>query len=306
MKRLNLLLSALFAACTGAAHAVIFYDSGDPSYHASAPSDPEKANLWNLQGNWVGYLGTPIAEGYFLSAAHVGGSVGDQITFDSGPNAGSYTVTAAFPSPNSDLKILQIGGSFSQWLPMMETSPLAGDSYIAFGRGTQRGAEYQFPTGIARGWLWGGGDAVKRWGTGQLSGTISDGSVEYAYDLFDGPGRIQLSVGDSGGGLFVLNAGVWKLAGIHYSVTGPYSETIGGAEFNAALYNSAGLFTVSGTNYLPAPVNGAFYSTSVSAEQPWIQSVITPVPEPGVLPLVTLGVGWIALRTRRNQCSLDK
>ncbi len=120
--------------------------------------------------------------------------------------------------------------------------------------------------------------------------------------FFEGPGTIQLSTGDSGGGLFVLDSGVWKLAGIHYAVTGPYSETIGGPAFNAALYDSTGLY-ISDT---PAPANGAFFSTSVYAEQAWIQSVITPVPEPSVLTLAGLGIGWIAIRMRRAQRTRDK
>jgi hypothetical protein len=198
--------------------------------------------------------------------------------------------------------MLQIGGSFSQWVPMTDTVVQAGDSYITFGRGTQRGAEYEFPSGNARGWLWGVGDGVRRWGTGQLAGTVTDGGVQYVYDLFDGPGTIQLSSGDSGGGIFVLDSGIWKLAGIHYAVTGPYSETIGGPVFNAALYDSTGLFIDNG----PAPANGAFFSTSIAAEQAWIQSVITPVPEPQVLVLVVLGLGLAVMGRRRFQAAGER
>lgn len=272
----------------------MFYDDGDPSYHASAPLDPPLAELWDLQGNWGGYLGTPIAPGYFLTATHIGGTVGQQITFSSGPNTGSYTATAFYSSPSTDLTIWKIDGVFPSWVPLIGEAPSGDDPYSVFGRGTRRGAAYEYPEGQARGWLWGPGDSVKRWGTGLLGGDVVLEGDHYLYDLFDGPGAIQLSVGDSGGSLFILRNGTWELAGIHYAVTGPYSETLGGSAFNAALYDSSGLYTVQDSNYTPAPPHGAFFSTSVFAELAWINSVIVPEPSSAILLGLALALPFAA------------
>ena len=48
---------------------------------------------------------------------------------------------------------------------------------------------------------------------------------ELLYCDFDNPGmadECHLSVGDSGGGMFVLENGLWRLAGIHLAVDGPF------------------------------------------------------------------------------------
>lgn len=240
--------------------------------------DPILAELWGLQGNWGGYLGSPIAAGYFLTAAHLNVSAGQQIIFSSGPNAGSYTAIESYTSPVSDLRIWKIDGTFSSWLPLMSVAPSSEDPYVAFGRGTQRGAVYEYPESNPRGWLWGSSDSTKRWGTGSLGGVLTSEGVSYLYDAFDGPGAIQLSVGDSGGALFILHEEIWELAGIHYAVTGPYSEAVDAPSFNAALYDADGLYTVNDSHYTPASAHGAFFSTSVYSELAWINSVIVPEP----------------------------
>ena len=53
------------------------------------------------------YLGTPIASNYFITAKHIGGSIGQTISFG-GTN---YTTTAVFPDPASDLQIWKIAGT---------------------------------------------------------------------------------------------------------------------------------------------------------------------------------------------------
>lgn len=232
---------------------------------------------------------------YVISAAHIGGAVGNEITFGAGtPNAGTYTITAIHYSSTSDLRIYEVSGIFNSWVPLMETTPVGGSDYIVFGRGTQRGAVYNFE-GTDRGWTWGGaGDQVMRWGTGELGGATSNG--QYVYDTFSGPGAVALSNGDSGGALFVNDGGVWKLAGINYAVTGEYSETLGGTTFNASLYNQNDLYVgdqvVSGSS--------AFFSTSIAAESAWIASVI---PEPSVNALLigalAFGLAFRLSLTRR-------
>lgn len=300
MRKLLLSLLPVIALIPSQVQAVIFYDTDDISYHTTAPTNSDLAALWNSQGSWQGgFLGTPISSNMFISAAHVGGAVGNEITFGAGtPNAGVYTVTAVYNDNSdnnpSDLRIFQISGTFNSWVPLMTSAPLAASDYIVFGRGTQRGATYPLE-GTPRGWTWGTEDNKMRWGTGLLGGTTSDG--QYVYDTFSGLGAVALSNGDSGGALFVNDGGVWRLAGINYAVTGEYSETLGGTKFNASLYNQNGLYVgdqvVSGSS--------AFFSSSIAAESAWIASVI---PEPSVNALLisalTACLAFRFSRTRRS------
>src|SRR5687767_1700034 len=76
-------------------HSVIFYDSGDPQKNTSAPTGSIASTGWHLQGKWGGFLGTPVASQFFLSAKHVGGAVGDTFEF----RGVHYTTTARFDDP---------------------------------------------------------------------------------------------------------------------------------------------------------------------------------------------------------------
>lgn len=52
---------------------------------------------WQYEGQFGSFLGTVIASNYFITAKHIGGSVGDTFVF-SGVN---YTTTAVFPDPRA-------------------------------------------------------------------------------------------------------------------------------------------------------------------------------------------------------------
>lgn len=188
---------------------------------------------------------------------------------------------------------MQISGTFDSWVPIVTTPALLGSQYIVFGRGTQRGGDYS--VGEAAGWYWGTSDNVLRWGTGQLGGVVTIDKLQYVYDIFSGEGAVTLSGGDSGGALFVNDGGIWKLAGINYAVTGPYSQTPGGDAENASLYNQDGLYV--GT--APVSGSGAFFSSSIAAESAWIASVI-PEPSLNALLIGALAVG-AALRIARTR-----
>src|SRR5258707_1817984 len=98
---------------------------------------------------------------------------------------------------------------------------------------------------------------------------VASGGVEDAH----------LSVGDCGGGLFIKDAGVWKLAGINYEVDGPYNTSTNGSGFNAAIFDKGGLYTESAGVWVLNPdlrtdSPGAFYATRIAAHQAWIQSLL--------------------------------
>src|SRR3954451_17546451 len=90
---------ALFALAAAAALAptargVITYS--DPGRNTTAPGDPTLNGLWQLEGQFRGFLGTPIAPHYFITAEHIGGSPGDPFVFV----GKTYTTTAVYDDPN--------------------------------------------------------------------------------------------------------------------------------------------------------------------------------------------------------------
>src|SRR2546425_3474792 len=74
------------------AMAVLFYSTSDPAHNTTAPTGALTNSGWQYQGTWGAFLGTPIAPKYFLTAAHIGGSVGDKFSF----RCVDYTTTARF------------------------------------------------------------------------------------------------------------------------------------------------------------------------------------------------------------------
>ena len=91
-----------------------------------------------------------------------------------------------------------------------------------------------------------------------------------------------LSSGDSGGGVFLNDGGIWKLAGINFAVDGPFyttpSDTAG---FFAALFDARDFYykddaskyvLITGKSAVPT----GFYATRISSRLAWILSVTQP------------------------------
>jgi len=97
------------------------------------------------------------------------------------------------------------------------------------------------------------------------------------FDANAGPNEAHLSSGDSGGGVFVLNTSTnrWELAGVNLSVDGPFSFSMDGSNpFNAAMFDTSGLFVQSDQGWITAPNPGAFYATEIAARRGFIESVV--------------------------------
>jgi hypothetical protein len=146
----------------------------------------------------------------------------------------------------------------------------------------QRGADY-FLNQTQLGWLWGNGDSVRRWGENVFADAFAyETNWDLLYATFDQNGlsnECTLSSGDSGGGAFLDDGGVCKLAGVNYGVDGPFSEkNDGSASFTAALYDTRGLYTYDGSAWVlitgAAPVPGGFYPSRISTKLAWICSVV--------------------------------
>ncbi len=286
---------------------------GSSAGNTSAPADTGLATRWGQVGDFSSYMGTPIAPQFFLTAKHLGPLTGQSIVFS---DLTSYTTTAVFFDPNSDLAIYQIAGTFpnDKIVPMYAGSFFANQALTIFGRGRPRTdttvVGQKFPTGTEnKGWTWGASTGARSWGVNTLDSLANGGAagVQLAYDFDSGGGTNEgiLSENDSGGPVFMQEGGLWKLAGINYAVGPAYvRETPSGPTLSAALYDYGGLYVeVSGTWTLQtatlAEKPAVSYSSSIPNNSTWISSVIS-VPEPWTLGMLASAcLPLLAMRRRK-------
>src|SRR5687767_1696052 len=100
--RLILLLASLGLSFGIPRHgnAVIFASTGDPLFNTTAPAGELEESGWKFQGLWQSFLGTPIAPNYFITAAHIGGSLGSPFLFQ----GNAFVTDAFFDDPETDLR----------------------------------------------------------------------------------------------------------------------------------------------------------------------------------------------------------
>ncbi|MDX2110360.1 MAG: hypothetical protein SFY80_08985 [Verrucomicrobiota bacterium] len=249
--------------------------------NTTAPTGQYANSGWDYQGQWGSFLGTAIAPNAFVTAKHINFlySVGDTFTYQ-GTN---YTTTAKFEDASSDLTIWQVSGTFPNYAPLYTAGQELGKELVVFGRGREKGNAVTVNAEL-KGWEFGAWQNTQRWGTNTVSG-YADGGLYLTADFNQtgGANEAHLSEGDSGGAVFIQEAGIWKLAAINYAIDGPYSTSATGAgSFNATLFDRGGLYQSDGVGWqlitesiLDKP--SAFYSTRISERIDWVQSTI---PEP--------------------------
>ena len=290
-----LVFTALLPA---AAHAVIVY--GPQTRNTTVPTGSFPNSGWQYEGNWGSFLGTPIAPHAFITAKHVEGSVGNTFSYLST----NYTTTSFSDNPGTDLRVWQVSGTFPSYAPLYTASNETNKELVVFGRGTQRGTVFNVG-GQAQGWLWGPIDGVQSWGTNTVDGIATDPSLGQflQYDFAANPGVAGVNEGilsdhDSGGGVFINDAGTWKLAGINYGTDGPYKfDPNATTSFHASLYDQSGLYVENASHQWVAAPNspGASYSSRISSNATWIS---TAVPEPASMMFV--GAAGFMLGRRRQ------
>lgn len=312
-------LVVLLGLCSTAS-AVMFHDTGDPAHNREvAPTGAYAGSGWQFQGHFGSKLATMISPNHIITARHVGAA--STFVHKSYFNGSSTDVTYGIDNTvngglgywnvgSTDLRIYQVTGTFSNYAPLYSGSDEAGKELVVMGRGTQRGATVDLG-GTAKGWKWGAADHRARWGRNVVTNIHTDGTlgdlIAADFDAISGIDEAHLSVGDSGGAVFIKDGGIWKLAGINYAVDGRWDIndiTGDGTDFQAALTDAGGFYVGSdagGWTLIPdqaEDIPSQFYASRISSNLAAIEA-ITGVPEPSTAVLLLFFLVPVFLRRKR-------
>lgn len=212
-------------------------------------------------GDWHGFVGTPVGPTQFLTAAHVGGGIGDVFEL------GGLQFRATAVAVKSDLALWTVDTAFATWAPL--DLELRGGFFdvLMVGRGTLRGPEVVGSDGSLLGYVWGGPAPGLSWGLNR--GIISFRSIQTEFNAgFDFEG--QATGGDSGGQTWTLTPDGPRLSGI-----------ISAASRTIVDGRTASLF------------GGSTISESLAHHSDWLKANLVPIPEPH--PTVLLLAGLVLL-----------
>ncbi len=307
----------LLWACATPCGAVLFYSTGDADHNTTAPTGTFENSGWQYQGTYGSFLGTIIAPQYFITAQHMG-LQGSTFVHNDVFNGGLDVIYNIDTTANSglgywdiagtDLRILKVQEIFPYHAPLYTGGSEVGLTMVTHGMGGPRG-DPVLVSGVLHGWEHGAPDGTPRWGSNTVHSIYDSALGDLVTATFSSSGtshEATLSSGDSGGGLFVNDGGIWKLAGVNYSVDGHFDtndSTGDGSEFDAGLFDRGGLYQGSdafGWTLVPNLVlddPSSLYASRISSNAAAIMTIVA-VPEPRSALLVMLA-GAFALRRRR-------
>ena len=313
-RRQTFLTASLWLVLSAApAWAIIFNHTADTAHNTSAPTGAYQDSGWQWMGAWFGGNGIAVDQHHFITANHFGTpAAGELFTLTDGS---TYSYHSHVDDPQSDLRVVRVNEPFSSWAPLYTNSNESGKLAVLYGRGRTRGEPVD-----DKGWKWSSaGVGTMRWGTNVVTEYADYEDQPSGVDqllrlAFDRLGNVDatdeeahLAAWDSGGGMFINDAGVWKLAGVNYSVDGPFDvEGDGGAnDFDAALVDRGGFYEAADDdqwNFIPDEPQdnpSAAYGTRISQR---IDFIATAVPEPSTVLLLVCGllcaIGLAGLRRR--------
>ncbi len=210
------LISLLFLLMAGSSPAII------TANNTVAETDPFATNgfTWDYVFNHPDGSCVAVAPNWILTASHVADYGGSGTLIINGTN---YFKKEIIYHGTADIALIRYDKTFPGYYGMHSGSSLLNSSAILVGYGftgtvTKIIGQYYFTDS-------GSGRGTKRWGSNKIS------SIEaWAYSIppafsnsgfvmkFDAAGtEAGVGIYDSGGGTFVQEAGVWKLAGINTS-----------------------------------------------------------------------------------------
>jgi hypothetical protein len=185
--------------------------------------------------------------------------------------------------------------SFSTFTPVYTGDSESGSVIVDLGRGYTRGIVVNDANNDGQGnqgWAWAApaADGAFNWGDNTVSaiaegpaGTTYGGDF-LQYDFKNNPtytangttdsNECALTIGDSGGGVFIDANGTWQLAGVNYGFDGVYTDPKGQDLFYGSLYNQDGYYAPDSMGGYTLVTNGAYessYATRLSTKSNLIE-----------------------------------
>jgi hypothetical protein len=285
-------VTAWLLTLPGLLWAVVVFEPGDGSRNASAPTGTLADSGWQWTGRFNSFCGVPVGPSSFLTAAHIGGNVGNTFEWQ----GRRYRTVAFQTDAASDLRLWHVSGQFASNAPVATQDLRTGEPVMILGRGATRGAEILADRGLGpvlAGWEWGPVDGLLRWGTNTVDSNI-DGTTIGLYGPLvgcrfnSGRGNDEgcLSTMDSGGPLFVRRGSTWQLAAIHFAVQAAYNTQPTGNGSNGTIFDYRGLYQNNGSGWVlesienDNPVPASFFSTRIQPRRTWLNSALATAPSP--------------------------
>ena len=286
---------ALQSVASPRAWAVIAFATSHPQSYQQEPVALGGGG-WTWTGRFGPFAAVPIGPSSFITAAHVGQEVGTVFTW----NGQSFRTVGGETDPQSDLRVWHVCGAFPGFAPRVTSDLREGDGIVVIGRGTSRGSEVLVDRGAGpelAGWQWGANDGVLRWGTNTVDRLV-DGTevglngpvVLFDFDGDAGDDECTVSLGDSGGPVWVQRGNEWQLAAINFATDSEFRTVPDGPTLQGALFDFRGLYqrVASGAwDQVPAGGDGPAPATSVSTRiwprRQWVDAAIQRAPGPATL-----------------------
>ncbi len=275
-------LCAVMGAASSVARGIIVW--GGNGYNNSATT-PAPDNLQNFEGYFQNtYSGTPISPNFVIAAAHTVEGPTEIFTYDNG--TGTPTVyNMVEVATEDDMVLWEIepnqSASFSTYTSVYTGNSEVNSPIVDLGEGYSRGSVISSVQGnqtVDQGWNWSGLSLGNfSWGENFIS-AIDEGSPGTAYggdflqyDFQNNPiypngvadtNECILSIGDSGGGVFIDVNGTWELAGVNYGFDGVTTDSAGKDLLYASLYNEYGYYSEDPDGTYTLVTNNSQYESS--------------------------------------------
>jgi hypothetical protein len=279
--------------------AVIPFGTGQPEKYLHAPAGLGGGG-WDWTGAFGVFTGVPVGPSSFITAAHIGQSVGQTFTW----RGQAFRAVSFETDSQSDLQLWHVCGEFPGFAPRVTSDLGRDEGIVVIGRGTARGAEIMVDRGNGPelgGWTWGVNNGAQRWGTNTVD-AVADGLdiglygpvVTFDFDGDAGDDECTVSVGDSGGPVWVQRSGQWQLAAVNFATDSEYRTDPEAPTQQGAIFDFRGLYRqASPGSWDIEPANGdgpapaVSFSTRVWPRRQWIDSVIQRAPGPASLMVST-------------------